>query len=411
MNKKLLFYLIGGLSILLAGTAAFFSIAGLAKLFAGAAGAVIIMASALELSKLIIASFLYQYWKSMALTLKSYLIIATVIIMSITSIGIYGFLSAAYQETKNTYDLSATYTDSLNSKKVYYETYVSTYQKQIQQQSDRLNQLNSIRNSQENRLNSQTGSSYQNAKSSRLTDNQISSVTKEIDQLNKVVLQYTDSINKITVAATQAKLKNNLTSDLGPLQFISNILKVQMDSIVNVLILLFIVVFDPLAITLVLAYNFMKVKFEEEESDKIEKEELDPILSKISSIVEESPESPNVEESIIVGESSDVEESPIVKETIPYEEPIISEDPDLSEETFLEEENYEDLSSTLADEEISAIMDEPKSDNIVSGYYGDVLIDGNRVTTEEGGILPVNSNKKREAIDEGSKVSINPMRL
>ena len=275
MNKKLLFYLIGGLSVVLAGTAAFFSIAGLAKLFAGAASAVIVMASALELSKLIIASFLYQYWNTMAKALKGYLIVATVIIMSITSIGIYGFLSAAYQETKNIYDLSATYTDSLNSKKVYYETYVATYQKQIQQQAERLNQLNSIRNSQENRLNNQTGSSYQTTKSSRLTDNQISEVSKDVDKLNKIVLQYTDSINKLTVAATQAKLKNNLTSDLGPLQFISNTLNVAMDSVVNVLIVLFIIVFDPLAITLVLAYNFMKEKANQPEvNDTITESEV-----------------------------------------------------------------------------------------------------------------------------------------
>jgi len=258
MNKKLLFYLIGGLSVILAGTAAFFSIAGLAKLFAGAAVAVMIMASALEVSKLIIASFLYQYWQTLAVTLKSYLLIATVIIMTITSIGIYGFLSAAYQETKNTYDLSATFTDSLNSKKVYYETYVATYQKQIDQQTNRLTQLNEIRNSQENRLNTKIGSSYQTDKSSRLTDQQINNVSKNIDKLNTTLLQYTDSINKLSVASTQAKLKNNLTSDLGPLQFISETFNVKMDSVVNALIILFIIVFDPLAICLVLAYNFMK---------------------------------------------------------------------------------------------------------------------------------------------------------
>jgi hypothetical protein len=263
MNKKLLFYLIGGLSVVLAGTAAFFSIAGLAKLFAGAATAVMVMASALELSKLIIASFLYQYWNMIAKSLKAYLVIATVIIMSITSIGIYGFLSAAYQDTKNAYDLSATYSDSLNAKKAFYETYVITYQKQIDQQTERLNQLNSIRNSQETRLNNETGSTYQNTKSSRLTDQQIVTVTKELEKLNLIVLSYTDSINKISIAATQSKLQNNLTSDLGPLQFISDILHVSMDSVVNTLIILFIVVFDPLAITLVLAYNFMKEKNEQ----------------------------------------------------------------------------------------------------------------------------------------------------
>lgn len=301
MNKKLLFYLIGGLSVILAGTAAFFSIAGLAKLFAGAATAVMVMASALELSKLIIASFLYQYWNTIAKSLKAYLIIATLIIMTITSIGIYGFLSAAYQNTKNAYDLTATYSDSLNAKKAFYETYIITYQKQIDQRSTRLDQLNSIRNSQENRLNTETGSSYQNTKSSRLTDQQISTVTVELERLNSIVLNYTDSINKISIAATQSKLQNNLTSDLGPLQFISDILKVSMDSVVNALIVLFIIVFDPLAITLVLAYNFMKGKFK------------DNVLETQSNIIEPILQEPiNTEDTILVKtkriEADEVEE-------------------------------------------------------------------------------------------------------
>jgi hypothetical protein len=295
MNKKLLFYLIGGLSVILAGTAAFFSIAGLSKLFAGAAVAVIIMASALEVSKLIIASFLYQYWNTIATTLKSYLLIATVIIMMITSIGIYGFLSAAYQETKNAYDLSATFSDSLNSKKVYYETYVATYQKQIDQQNNRLTQLNDIRNSQENRLNTKIGSSYQTDKSSRLTDNQINAVTKDIDKLNTILLRYTDSINKLSIATTQAKLKNNLTSDLGPLQFISNTLNIKMDSVVNILIMLFIIVFDPLAITLVLAYNFMKEKEDSNiDIDTIQTNE--PKLTDVDDTITRRVESEEVEE-------------------------------------------------------------------------------------------------------------------
>lgn len=253
------------------------------------------MASALEVSKLIIASFLYQYWNTIATTLKSYLLIATVIIMMITSIGIYGFLSAAYQETKNAYDLSATFSDSLNSKKVYYETYVATYQKQIDQQNNRLTQLNDIRNSQENRLNTKIGSSYQTDKSSRLTDNQINAVTKDIDKLNTILLRYTDSINKLSIATTQAKLKNNLTSDLGPLQFISNTLNIKMDSVVNILIMLFIIVFDPLAITLVLAYNFMKEKEDSNiDIDTIQTNE--PKLTDVDDTITRRVESEEVEE-------------------------------------------------------------------------------------------------------------------
>ena len=117
MNKILLKYLVGLIALALAVCAAFFSIAGLAKLFAGAATAVIIMASTLEASKLVIASFLYQYWETVSKALRAYLLTAVTIIAIITSIGIYGYLSGAYQETKSKYDLTRTLTDSLSTQK------------------------------------------------------------------------------------------------------------------------------------------------------------------------------------------------------------------------------------------------------------------------------------------------------
>ncbi len=80
-------------------SAAFYSISGLSKLFAGAAFAVIVMAASLEVAKLVIASLLYQYRKLLPLFLKAYLSIACFVLILITSMGIYGFLSAAYQKT------------------------------------------------------------------------------------------------------------------------------------------------------------------------------------------------------------------------------------------------------------------------------------------------------------------------
>ena len=82
-------------------SAAFYSISGLSKLFAGAAFAVIVMAASLEVAKLVIASLLYQYRKTLPLLLKGYLSIACAVLILITSMGIYGFLSAAYQDTAN----------------------------------------------------------------------------------------------------------------------------------------------------------------------------------------------------------------------------------------------------------------------------------------------------------------------
>ena len=98
--KKRIFPTVVALSALsVSVSAAFYSVSGLSKLFAGATFEVIIMASSLEISKLVIASLLYQYWGKINKLLRFYLTLATIILVLITSAGIYGFLSAAYQET------------------------------------------------------------------------------------------------------------------------------------------------------------------------------------------------------------------------------------------------------------------------------------------------------------------------
>ena len=89
--------LIGVSALLVAGSAAFFSVFGLSKLFAGAELSVIIMASSLEFGKLVAASFLYRYWDKINLLQKFYMTFATIVLIIITSAGIFGFLSNAYQ--------------------------------------------------------------------------------------------------------------------------------------------------------------------------------------------------------------------------------------------------------------------------------------------------------------------------
>src|SRR6056300_1676139 len=100
--KRNLFPSIIALSALsVSASAAFYSVSGLSKLFAGATFEVIVMAGSLEVAKLVIASLLYQYWDKLNKLLRVYLIIAAAVLILITSMGIYGFLSAAYQETAN----------------------------------------------------------------------------------------------------------------------------------------------------------------------------------------------------------------------------------------------------------------------------------------------------------------------
>ena len=97
--------LLGLSALFVAFNAAFFSVSGLSKLFAGASFSVIIMASSLELAKLITAGYLYNYWERINKSFRIYLSIAVVILILITSLGIYGFLTSAFQDTFNQYSI------------------------------------------------------------------------------------------------------------------------------------------------------------------------------------------------------------------------------------------------------------------------------------------------------------------
>lgn len=320
MNKTLLKISVALVAVSLAVCAGFFSIVGLSKLFAGAATAVIIMASTLEASKLVTVSFLYQYWRKITTSLKFYLFTAIIIIASITSIGIYGFLSSAYQTTKSKYDLTQTQTDSILAKKVYFETSITTFQKQLETKQTQLENLNEMRVSQESRANQLVNSNRSSSSADRraiTTETSINHLNVELNDLNNQILAFTDSAQKQQIAASQVKLKNNISSELGSLSYISKVLNMDMDKVVNVLIILFIIVFDPLAICMVLAFNFLNkpneiAKKEEEVPEPIETKAEEPSETVKLQPVQVEPEAISQPEPIeeIKAESEEVKPSP-----------------------------------------------------------------------------------------------------
>ena len=107
-NSKHFPTLVGLSALLIAGSAAFFSVFGLSKLFAGAQTAVIIMDGSLEFGKLVGASFLYRYWDKITSLHKFYMTTAVGILIVITSAGIFGFLSNAYQGATVTFEKEST---------------------------------------------------------------------------------------------------------------------------------------------------------------------------------------------------------------------------------------------------------------------------------------------------------------
>jgi cell division protein FtsB len=249
-------------------SAAFYSVSGLSKLFAGAAFAVIIMAASLEVSKLVIASLLYQYRKNLPKFLKYYLSIACVILILITSMGIYGFLSAAYQET-------AALAGNVDAQIALIETKRDNVKEQLAVYSDEKESINEavkdLRSGLSNNViqykDKETGEIITTTSSStrRALEKQLdqaivrqTEINTRVDNLNQQLFDYETEIVEVTSNA-------NIAGELGPLKYLSSLTGKPMDQIINILLLVIIFVFDPLAIALVVAANFA---FEQLKSSK-----------------------------------------------------------------------------------------------------------------------------------------------
>lgn len=239
-------------------SAAFYSVSGLSKLFAGAAFAVIIMAASLEVAKLVIASLLYQYREKLPRLLKYYLSVACLILILITSMGIYGFLSAAYQET-------AALAGNIDAQIALIETKRDNVKEQLAVYSDEKESINEavkdLRSGLSNNVIQYTdtlGNVLTTTSSStrRALEKQLdqaierqTEINTRVDNLNQQLFDYETEIVEVTSNA-------NIAGELGPLKYLSGLTGKPMDQIINWLLLVIIFVFDPLAIALVIAANF-----------------------------------------------------------------------------------------------------------------------------------------------------------
>jgi len=251
MKQKILPFLIAFSALSVSASAAFYSISGLSKLFAGASLQVIIMASSLEVAKLVIASLLYQYWNSINKALRTYRVTAAVVLVLITSMGIYGYLSNAYQSTANKEGIVTQQITALETKKKLYEQTRDNIIKEKQSLADLKGTLSkgSVTQFTDKKGNLIVKSNNANVK-------QIESANKTEEKLTTKLDIVNDSIFALENKILETKTFSESASELGPLKYLSNLLGVSMDRIVNWLLLIIIFVFDPLAISLVVAANF-----------------------------------------------------------------------------------------------------------------------------------------------------------
>lgn len=240
-------------------SAAFYSVSGLSKLFAGAAFEVTIMAGSLEVAKLVIASLLYQYWDTLNRYLRTYLTVAAVVLVLITSMGIYGFLSAAYQDTYRQLTVKENQVAFLDQKKQFYEKDVARYDEELERIS---NNISTLSNAKATSIQVRDTTSSTGLRSSVSTaELRLSQQRIEVEEENRKSVQVkreqvADSLQKYQLEILDLENNADVAGELGPLQYLSKLTNTSMDKIINYLLLIIIFVFDPLAISLVVAANF-----------------------------------------------------------------------------------------------------------------------------------------------------------
>jgi len=269
IRNRLLAFLVLSASVSLAATAAYYSVFGISKLFASQALAVIIMASILEISKLITAAYLEKYWKVIHWTRKAYLMLAMAVLMAITSLGIYGFLVSAYQDTAYKVQSVDKRVQLEQAKKQRFADQLSFIVTEKQSIETNMAQLtkgisNNILTRTDRNGNVITTTSESTR---RALEKQLDQSTSRRDTLARQESSLNDSITAIDLRILQLQSNTDLASEIGPLKHVAELTGKQTSTVVNWFILLFIIVFDPLAIILLISANKALRDTEEDFSD------------------------------------------------------------------------------------------------------------------------------------------------
>jgi hypothetical protein len=271
-NKKNGFILLMIISTFaLAGSAAYYSVFGLSSLFAGAKTEVIIMAGALEFSKLILASYLHNHW-SRAGWMKWYLTLAVGILMVITSAGIYGFLTSAYQSTADKLSTTDKLVEVVELKKGRFQEQLTYYNDEKNKLNQSINDLRSgLANNTQTRVDRNGNVITSTSSSQRKSlESQLNSAVQQRESISLKIEAMADSITKLDLEVLDLQTNNEVAAEVGPLRYMSEITGKPMNVIVNWFTLLIVFVFDPLAISMVIALNKLTNKENEDDGPKLD---------------------------------------------------------------------------------------------------------------------------------------------
>jgi hypothetical protein len=289
IQKRIFPFIIALSALSVSLSAAFYSVTGLSKLFAGASFQVLIMASSLEIAKLVIASLLYQYWGELNKFLRTYLSIAAVVLVFITSAGIYGFLSAAYQETAASAGIVDKEIELIDLKKGRFEENRTYFLSEKEALDESISDLRTgLANNVIQYKDKETGQIITTTSSStrRALQKELDQAVESRNEISKKLEVVTDSISSLEIKRLDVESNSDVASELGPLKYISELTNTPMSSVVNILMLVIIFVFDPLAISLVIAANFAfdRIKKKEKSDDEFIEDDEDELDREFESL-------------------------------------------------------------------------------------------------------------------------------
>ena len=272
MKEKFLPWFLLFCALGLSGTAAYYSVVGLSVVFVGVALPVIIMGSFLEVSKIAIATYLHDKWKETYGVLKIYLTIALITLSLITSLGIYGLLSTGFQGNIAKLEINNKRIKNIEVKKERFDEIKVELQKEKNTLDKDISKLRDglSNNTTTQTVDRQTGQLITRANNAnrKSFEDQLKLTTENRDKISNRIDDMNDSITKLDIEILDMESTELEGSELGSIKYISEISGWDVKKVANMFILLLIFVFDPLAITLVIATNqaFKNSRKKEEET-------------------------------------------------------------------------------------------------------------------------------------------------
>lgn len=250
-------YIVLAAAFSLAASAAYYSVFGLSKLFSSQATAVIVLASTLEISKLISASYLHRYWSQISIMMRGYLTTAVIILMMITSLGIYGFLVSSYQDTAYRLQNLETVVANYETKKDRFQTQLNATTQEKQAVDKNVMKLTNALSSNQIQYVDRNGNQVikTDASNRKAYEKQLDISMQRLQDLTKRETVLSDSVTAIELKITNLQTSSTVAAEVGPLKYIAQITGKSMDTVVNWLIIMLILVFDPLAIILLISAN------------------------------------------------------------------------------------------------------------------------------------------------------------